>query len=69
MKSFFILAMTVLHIGYGQPPITEQLQLIEISEHLNNPFDLIGELQSLDSQDHLALITFSRTTGKLLEYC
>ncbi|WP_131819071.1 hypothetical protein [Flagellimonas flava] len=56
-------------MGYCQLPVAEQLQLIETSEHLDDPYDLIGELQLLQAHDNLALITFSKASGELLDYC
>lgn len=50
----------------GQLPMLERLQLIESSYSIAYPRELVKELIGLKDNDSVGLITFSKSSGKVL---
>ncbi|SNY95342.1 hypothetical protein [Flagellimonas pacifica] len=65
--SFFIVFQVAV-FGYGQLPVAEKLKLIETSQHMSSPNELHTALKLVKEKDTIALITFSKSSGELLEY-
>jgi len=63
--SLFTLVNLSLH---GQISTLERLQLIESSHNISNPGELEKVLVALKDNDIVALITFSKFSGALLEH-
>jgi thioredoxin-related protein len=67
-KCVLVSALFIIQLSYSQLRISEKLKLIETSEHIKNPYELFEKLKPVNNQDSIALITFSKVTGELLEH-
>jgi len=67
-KNFIIIAFICGYFNSkAQMPATETFRLIEVSIHINEPKEIIKELNPLKDTDSLMIITFSKATNNLLE--
>lgn len=69
-KSFFIiLGLILLQVPLqAQVPIIEQLKQVKSSKHISIPHDIEKELNPYLDKDSVAIITFSKATGKMLNH-
>ncbi|TAI49481.1 hypothetical protein [Flagellimonas allohymeniacidonis] len=69
MKNAVLALFGVLSlVAQGQNQELEKLRLIENSVHIEEPKGILPHTRQLKPLDSLVLITFSKTTGELLEH-
>lgn len=71
MNSCFFTILIIIFLQFplnAQVPIPDKFKLIESAIHISEPFEIEKKLMRLMDKDSVVLITFSKSTGVMLNH-